>query len=45
MEQDIVDTVKSNGRDLTGDTLIKALTGGFNRRQDRMQERLRAIKH
>lgn len=36
---DIVDTIKSTGDDLHGDALIKALTGGFNRRQDRAGER------
>ncbi|KAF9782211.1 hypothetical protein BJ322DRAFT_203505 [Thelephora terrestris] len=33
--RDIVDTIKSTGNDLEGDALIKALTGGFNRRQDK----------
>lgn len=37
--RDIVDTIKSTGDDLEGDALIKALTGGFNRRQDRAGER------
>lgn len=37
--RDIVDTIKSTGDDLKGDALIKALTGGFNRRQDRAGER------
>lgn len=36
--RDIVDTIKSSGNDLRGDALIKALTGGFNRRQDRAGE-------
>ncbi|KAF9782223.1 hypothetical protein BJ322DRAFT_204390 [Thelephora terrestris] len=37
--RDIVDTIKSTGDDLEGDALIKALTGGFNRRQDKIGER------
>jgi len=37
--RDVVDTMKSNGTNLTGDVLIKALVGGFNRRQDRIGER------
>lgn len=37
--RDMVDTIKSTGDDLEGDALIKALTGGFNRRQDRAGER------
>jgi len=39
--RDIVDTVKSDGQDLTGPLLIKALTGGINRLQDRQGEELR----
>jgi len=39
--RDMVDTIKSNGNDLEGDALIKALTGGFNRRQDRIGDRRR----
>lgn len=34
----MVDTIKSDGQNLTGETLIKALTGGFNRKQDRKGE-------
>ncbi|KAF9651716.1 hypothetical protein BDM02DRAFT_526911 [Thelephora ganbajun] len=37
--RDIVDTLKSNGNDLKGDALVKALTGGFNRKQDRTGEK------
>jgi hypothetical protein len=36
--RDIVDTIKSSGKDLTGPLLIKALTGGINRLQDRRGE-------
>ena len=43
-QQDIVDTVMSNGRDLVGDTLVKALTGAINRRQDRMGEKGRKLR-
>lgn len=38
---DMVDTIKSTGNDLEGDALIKALTGGFNRKQDKVGEQRR----
>jgi hypothetical protein len=37
--RDMVDTVRPRGVCLEKDTLIKTLTGGFNRKQDRMGER------
>jgi len=39
VQQDIVDTIKSDGKDLKGDGLIKALTGGINRKQDKKGEK------
>jgi len=35
----MVDTVRSKGACLGENALIKALIGGFNRKQDRMGER------
>lgn len=37
--RDMVDTLKSDGTDLEGETLVKALIGGINRRKDRACER------
>jgi hypothetical protein len=36
--RDMVDTVKSNGTNLNGDLLVKALIGSINRKQDRAGE-------
>jgi hypothetical protein len=37
--RDIVDTIMSDGNDLRGDALLKALTGAINRKQDRAGEK------